>query len=367
MKKQNVRVLMVVAMAIMILQPLTQTSTAYTQLSLTVSAPSVVVINNYVTIKATTNVKSQIMITVDGSLVASDYDTKSLTYSFKSTQINLHTILVRAYYEYNGLLQRASQTKYTIVRWQPPSNSMDWGSDEARDPNSLDLVRLAIKVLDYGNRMPGISGTRTDKGSAIKAIQAFSTNILNDLWFSDDDALKDTEVLESFMDFQSSMNSYNPWLYGERFHFDCRDMAAFVSGLARSIGLGSRMLSIEVSTIKDAFIQSIVESHMVTLVYGISKTYSMNGETRNNGGWYLIDAAYDLYGDSSLEAIRPIYTASAAAQITYDTTFDFVWGFTPGGWGDGVEEPSQQTSWLSCTYAPNRIEYDPNPFFIEVS
>ncbi len=348
-------------------------------LILNVDMPSVVNVGDTVTIVATTNRHAEISIYVDGSLKAHAYYAKSLTYSFTASKVALHNVRVIATVGVvpGPLLVRghgpaaASKSGYIRVRWDPPFTGIRyWSADAARHPDSLSLFELTLEALDYGARKLGLTNVRTSKTSAIKALARFSKDILRPLWQSDNDALADIEVVPSFSHFYSYMDSYYPGNYSLRNRFDCRDLAALVSGMARSIGLCSQMISLDASPDTSSssahpgpdYDVDWREQHVIVVVYGIYRYYTFNDETRSNNGWFLIDPAYGLDGYDTVKHIREVYIHGDDGHAD---VFKFIWNFTSDGWGSGVTEDHQQTAWVGYPSPPGTADYQSDPYWID--
>ncbi len=291
---------------------------------LTLTAPRIVNGPTSFTITAkTSTTDATIRIYVDGTLKKTG-TSPSVQYTVPNQGVRLYTIKAVVTKGY----QSTTDTKYTMVRWSPSRNSANWGTDAARHPNSLDVQKIAEKVLDFGIHTLGYSNARTSKKYAILSLDGFARHILKPNWASDDDACSDKDVIKYLKSWNGISSSYTTTR-----HFDCRDFAAVITGIAMSMGLSARMISVESGSFR----------HVVPVIYGISHTYETG---KSNNGWFLIDRipSIDFNGYASASTIEGHYTIG-----TIQYRFHWIDGFTSDGWGVGVSHYNQQTGWLATS------------------
>ncbi len=292
--------------------------------SVRIDAPASVIVKSRVTVTVTADKTAKIYLYIDRALKAQTYGRK-LTYTFIAGQVAEYQLSAVGSVSHFGNSIIGSDSSTIHVK-----STYDYGADGARHPADSDLHAFALKALKYGYKRLGIETNRPTTAQKVKALNEFAMSVLSHFYEPDTDAKTDLEVLPAFGRFDPhSTQPYRPGHNGvPDVSFDCRDMAAFVSGLARSVHLRSMMLSI----------QDGRRQHMVTLVYGITRIYNGN----SNNGWFLIDAAYLRSGYSTLEEIQSKYAPQGHDHNL--ERFNIIWDITPTHWGTGAEK--QETAWI---------------------
>ncbi|MHA2250668.1 MAG: LamG-like jellyroll fold domain-containing protein, partial [Candidatus Kariarchaeaceae archaeon] len=168
------------------------------------------------------------------------------------------------------------------------------------------------------------------------------------------DALNAWEVAEYYNGFDGSDSNAAGYMPSRP--FDCRDMAALISGLATHFGLPSRMVSLDDNDPYNNWYQ-----HYFTEIFGWELNY--------NKGWFLIDPSHPPIGDFYISSFDNINTISGYFDPNDNNKTGYFY-ITAGwsnnvGWGSEVDEMDIQASWRDYTNAPIEVPYFPNPWDLE--
>lgn len=342
--------------------PLQVSGIWYGSLTLSVSAPTFSDVSRPITVKATTNIYSYIKIYVDGDLKKTGWGT-SLLYTFTAVSyLKKYKIDVTATsYEYFPP-QTVSRTRYTRLQFDPGATSQDadlWydrAQDYARSPGSTKVWDVAMEIMEFSWGSTPVNAPET----AIEGILNFAEDYLTYFYSDDSDSLTAAEVANLFNGFDGSTDDVNTFPLSR--YLDCSDMAAFISGVAISIGISSRIVSLSDYGAEDDTRIMNNYQHMFAELYGITHG--------NNNGWFLIDPA------RSNHQVFSSYTPVTTVKSSYANTDGnverlwIIWGMTSSGWGLSVPDNQRTTSWygnyVSWPKAPNNYKYSNNPWGIIV-
>ena len=201
------------------------------------------------------------------------------------------------------------------------------------------------------------SGEGLAPEQAIEALYIWAKEYFNYFYEPGSTIYTAYETLLELEGFNGETDTFETFVPGKR--FECASMAAFISGTGLVMGLPSRMVSLSDTTDQNY-------QHMFAEIYG----YSVN----NNNGWFLIDPAHpNFYNDnatvssySSISQVRTLYSGNDGTV----QRLRIIWGINSTGWGEGVQQKKQQTSWISSggssswAEAPHYIRYIDNPWGI---
>jgi hypothetical protein len=311
-------------------------------------------------ITATTVHSARIKIYVDATLIGSRTGT-SLTVSYTPNKISKHEIKATASID----LETQTRIKYTRTQFPETNTWYLRAQDYARSPQNTLVYDVGMEFLEYGYvaETAGVDGTFNTVSEIILALNRFAKDVLEPHWEGGDgDALTAYEGAELFRYFDGATDDetffinhdYNPGDpdYDILDSMDCRDMSALISGIATNFGVPSRMVSVDEVQNHD---------HVFAELYGLT--------VNNNNGWFLIDPAsgtgQHLDSYTTLSTVNFAYSGAGTDNVA--TRFRFIWGMDSSGWGIGISDPNQQTSWLENEDAPNQIDYSTNPWGITVT
>ena len=198
---------------------------AYPGMSLTASAPTFAETSKSITVTGTTSTSAEIRIYKDGSLVASASDARSLSYSFTtSDNLRKYQIKFQAYAEVSGVI--ISRTVYRYIRTQFDDGSQ--ASDYIRHPTSTAVWDAQYRMLN--------SLTINTENEWYEAIW----NVLNSSsiaphcgmteWYPDTSLAADFNADGDF----DGLGGLG---------WNCANYAGLISGMARSVGIESRLIS----------------------------------------------------------------------------------------------------------------------------
>ncbi|MFW9923591.1 MAG: Ig-like domain-containing protein [Candidatus Thorarchaeota archaeon] len=259
---------------------------------------------------------------IGSTLIDSDYDTSdsyfSINFDFSSYLDGSYTLKAKAY----DLLNHVKEETINVIIEKsgkpidgvdpepiahPLTESYDWLNDAARHPSNSIMISMARRATGYGIRKMMEDEIDMNNWSIYykytRAISRFTGDFLGSKWNGDDDAKDDLTVASLFTNFYSWMEVSDINLGS--ITVDCRDVSAFVTGMAMAMGLKARMISCEYGN----------QRHVAAEI--------LDYETRNYGygstNWYII-SLFGYYVDalSPIDNIRlHLSGLSSAIQEVY--------------------------------------------------
>lgn len=208
-----------------------QQTKAWPSFKVTLMAPTFVKIGHDFTISASTNQKADMIeLYVGSELKGRAYNTYSISATVSVDTIGKHTI--RAY-AYKGDVI-CFDREYSRARFDcsDPDDSDNLATDGYRHPNSITVYDAQIKLIQESTYSLGdVSESKIEWAEAIWEILADSQVAP---WGNSNDWYTDIEMAEDYLD-NNKLDSHT---------YACADYAVFISGLARAVGLPSRIWSI---------------------------------------------------------------------------------------------------------------------------
>jgi len=283
----------------------------------------------------------------------------SIDFDFKSYDDDDYTLYVYAYDKANNLAQK-SRNIYIETSGKPidgvdpdhlshpTSETYDWLNDAARHPSDPIMISIARRATGYGWRILGYGGLPVTKERIVRCLAKFTENWLTDLWLGDDTALADKDVAEAFTRFYSWMEVGEINL--NYVHFDCRDISAFVTGMAMAMGVKAKMLSCEYGDARHvaAFLDE-----------GVDRYYTYDGITKSNNGWFMVSVFGSYYdGFSDILDIRKHLSGTTAQtqEVYHFISYISTWNI------DKDTYPYQETGWvgwyLQCSNPTDPYYYE---------
>ncbi len=239
----------------------------------TVSAPTFVYIDGgAITVSVTANQVAYLLeLYVDGVKVKSGTNKISLSYTFTPNLIKKYTILGRGYFEQYV----KSDTKYTRVRYHitdPDSSTKNLLSDGYRAPNSGTVYDAQQRMIEQSSySISDITQSSMNWALGIWEIMSDPTKIPH---IGSYDWYSDVAIASDYL----ADNDLEANIYA------CADFAVFISGMARAVGIPSRVWSL----VYYDDVHEFYTEHMVCEVY------CPNYYNATSGEWLMMSISGNL-------------------------------------------------------------------------
>lgn len=138
----------------------------------------------------------------------------------------------------------------------PTSECPTWHNDAARNPHVGGdistphpiMYSIARRATGYGMRKLGLSGST--QTNIVKGLARFAKDWLTPIWEGDGNFKTDLDVADIFLKFYSWMDYGAPNSITISERIDCRDISAFVTGMAMAMGIKAKMLTCQYGSVK---------------------------------------------------------------------------------------------------------------------
>lgn len=201
------------------------------------------------------------------------YDTESDAVKFESGKAGFSTRTTNSYPIYIDSIKIILHDN-DPWRLDYPSVYSTWHGDAARHPKDQTMLSMARRATGYGWQRIGYNDNPVTEERIVKSLARFTKDWLTPLWEGDTNFKTDKNVAEEFLFFQSWMD-YGYITISET--FDCRDIAAFVTGMAMAMGVKAKML---------------------TAQFGSSDHIGALLDKSGSNDWFLISVNFHSYRDS---------------------------------------------------------------------
>lgn len=235
MKKLQKRVGLILLVSFMIVAIIPiNNMTSWTPVTLTVSTPTFQILNDNFEISVSASDNCNLYLYLDGQLKASGINTDYVEYeTAQISKIGKHTVAAIAY---EGFDIVGSDTEYTRGRFDitdPISAQENLATDGYRHPNSLSVYDAMMEVLEDSGKYT-ITQISADPYKWAETIWDRLKEEEYTNWTASNDWYTDIQLSSDYLD-DGICNSQG---------YACNDYATFFSGLARSVGIPSRVWSI---------------------------------------------------------------------------------------------------------------------------
>lgn len=194
---------------------------------------------------------------LDGVLKGSAYNTRTTTFGLRIYTIGKHQVSAVAYSGYEfGVDSEYTRVRFDITEPLDDRFSENLATDGYRHPNSVTVFDTQIRMIEQSSK--SISQVSSNPLIWAEAIWEIMSDSIKIPWDNSNDWYTDIEMSNDYL----TDNDLEPNKYA------CADFAVFISGLARSVGIPSRIWSL---TGLD-----YTYAHMIAEVY--IPGYNTNGE-----------------------------------------------------------------------------------------
>ena len=191
-------------------------------------------INNDFTITVTTDQTCDIFLYLDNSAIEYKFSTKSLTCDdARITTIGYHQIKVIVFQFWNiaGEATKTIRGRYNIVQY---SQDKYREADGYHHPDSTTVYDCQMQILQDSSYPYNLQTISSNPQEWVDRIWEVLRDKYVTIWTGSNDWHTDVEIANDYLDDKVCDN--NPYA--------CNDYAVFISGLARSVGLPTRIWSI---------------------------------------------------------------------------------------------------------------------------